>query len=26
MITGNPGDLLSFEVFTGLQAYGVETL
>lgn len=24
-ITGNPGDSISFEVFTGLQAYGVET-
>lgn len=26
LITGNPGDLISFEVFAGLQAYGVETL
>lgn len=25
-ITGNPGDSISFEVFTGLQAYGVDTL
>lgn len=25
-ITGNAGDSISFEVFTGLQAYGVETL
>lgn len=24
-ITGNPGDSISFEVFTGLQAYGVDT-
>lgn len=23
-ITGNPGDLISFEVFTGLQAYGCD--